>query len=93
MEPVDRKNVKEIVGADRAVTKMLCHYFVSVNTGEGFFCLFSFFFFDRNVGRQDYRSADKMKNVRLSDQEVFAQEFKRVWHGRSLWRANRSPLL
>lgn len=44
MEPVDRKNVKEIVGADRAVTKMLCHYFVSVNTGEGFFCLFSFFF-------------------------------------------------
>lgn len=33
---------------------------------------------DWSVGRQDCRSAAKMENGRLSDQKVFAQEFKRL---------------
>lgn len=32
---------------------------------------------DWSVGRQDCRSAAKMENGTLSDQKVFAQEFKR----------------
>lgn len=38
MKPVDREKVKETVGADRAVTKTLYHYSMSVSTQErGFF--------------------------------------------------------
>lgn len=92
MKPVDGEKVKETVGADRIVTKTLYHYFVSVLTRErGFFaCGFFFFLKIEILVDRIYRSADKMKSGRLSDQEVFAQEFKRVWHGKSVWRANCS---
>jgi len=93
MKPVDGQKVKETVEADGAVTKMLYRCFVSVLTQErgcfawGFVCLFVLGW---GVGRQDSRSANEKRSGGFSGQEIFTQEFRSVWHGKSVWRANRA---